>query len=176
MPYDYMYKSIIRFLIYTVEAKTIALAEITMRNAKTKEKACSLSDGRGLILDIIPDGNKYWIARLRIDGKEKRKSLGTYPDIGLKAARDLNYEIRKEINDGSSNEYPFDSAPRKRGMTNMAEPNQKMKRRGKILITSNSNWITGRKKNSQGLKYAHLLNNCLRNINTRLKVGKGHLI
>jgi hypothetical protein len=46
-----------------------------MRNAKPKEKAYSLSDGRGLILDIRPNGNKCWIAKLRIDKNKSAKAL-----------------------------------------------------------------------------------------------------
>ncbi len=85
----------------------MALTEIIIKNAKPKEKPYSLSDGRGLILDIRPNGSKYWIARLWIDGKEKRKSLGSYPNVSLKAARDKNYEIRKEDKRGPSGEYSF---------------------------------------------------------------------
>lgn len=48
----------------------MALTEITIRNAKPKEKPYNISDGRGLILDIRPNGSKYWIARLWIDGKK----------------------------------------------------------------------------------------------------------
>lgn len=85
----------------------MALTEIIIKNAKPKEKPYSLSDGRGLILDIRPNRSKYWIARLWIDGKEKRKSLGSYPGVSLKTARDKNYEIRKEDKRGPSGEYPF---------------------------------------------------------------------
>ncbi len=73
----------------------MSLTELEIKNAKPKEKAYSLSDGRGLILDIRPNGGKFWVARIWIDGKEKRRGLGTYPEISLKKARELNYEVRK---------------------------------------------------------------------------------
>ncbi len=37
----------------------MALAEIIIKNAKPKEKPYSLSNGRGLILDIRSNGSKY---------------------------------------------------------------------------------------------------------------------
>ena len=73
----------------------MSLTEFEIKNAKPKEKAYSLSDGRGLILDVRPNGGKFWVARIWIDGKEKRRGLGTYPEINLKKARELNYETRK---------------------------------------------------------------------------------
>jgi len=65
----------------------MALTELQIRQVKPKEKRFSLSDGRGLILEIHPNGAKYWICRVKVNGKEKRKHIGSYPALGLKEAR-----------------------------------------------------------------------------------------
>ena len=74
----------------------MALTELMVKQAKPKEKPYTLSDGKGLILEIRPNGKKYWIVRYWVEGKEKRTSLGPFPDISLKEARDKNYEFRKD--------------------------------------------------------------------------------
>lgn len=81
------------------------LTEIQIRQAKPKEKTFSLGDGRGLILEVRPNGSKLWVARLWEKGsadpttgkrrsKEFRRGLGSYPEISLKAAREKNFELR----------------------------------------------------------------------------------
>ncbi len=65
----------------------MALTELQIRQVKPKEKRFSLSDGRGLLLEIHPNGAKYWICRVKVNGKEKRKHIGSYPALGLKEAR-----------------------------------------------------------------------------------------
>ncbi|WP_338113692.1 Arm DNA-binding domain-containing protein [Thiococcus pfennigii] len=41
---------------------------------------------RGLYLEVSPSGGKWWRLKYRFQGKEKRLSLGVYPDVGLKDA------------------------------------------------------------------------------------------
>lgn len=71
------------------------LTEIQCRQAKAKEKTYLLSDGKGLSLEVRPNGKKYWIARLWNGGKESRRSVGSYPDVSLREAREQNSAIRK---------------------------------------------------------------------------------
>ena len=59
-----------------------------------------LFDGRGLYLEIAPTGSRWWRFKYRFAGKEKRISLGVYPDVGLKKARDRRDEMRKFVADG----------------------------------------------------------------------------
>ena len=53
--------------------------------------ACSktkrVTDGLGMYLELSPSGGKWWRFKYRFNGKEKRISLGTYPDTGLAEAR-----------------------------------------------------------------------------------------
>lgn len=46
-----------------------------------------LADAGGLYLEVTPKGSKRWFLKYRIGGKEKRLALGSYPAVGLTAAR-----------------------------------------------------------------------------------------
>ncbi len=76
------------------------LTNTTIRNTKPKEKAYRLFDGNGLYLEIAPSGGKWWRFKYRFNGKEKRISLGTYPEVSLKTARERRDGSRKLLSNG----------------------------------------------------------------------------
>lgn len=76
------------------------LTDTTIRNAKPDVKPIRLFDGGGLYLEISPSGGKWWRLKYRFDGKEKRLSLGVYPDVGLKDARKRRDDARTLLADG----------------------------------------------------------------------------
>jgi hypothetical protein len=63
------------------------LTNTAIRNGKPGEKPFRLFDGGGLYLEVSPTGGRWWRLKYRFDGKEKRLSLGVYPDVSLKEAR-----------------------------------------------------------------------------------------
>lgn len=79
------------------------LTDTAIRNAKPgltpigKEtsKPYKLGDAGGLYLEVAPSGGKWWRLKYRHGGKEKRLSLGVYPDVSLKDARQRRDEARK---------------------------------------------------------------------------------
>jgi len=71
------------------------LTDTAIRNAKPSDKAKKLFDGGGLYLEVAPSGGKWWRLKYRYGGKEKRLSLGVYPDVSLKDARERRDEARK---------------------------------------------------------------------------------
>ena len=73
------------------------LTNTSIRNAKPAEKAKKLFDSGGLYLEVAPSGGKWWRFKYRFSGKEKRLSLGVYPDVSLKDARDRRDEVRKLV-------------------------------------------------------------------------------
>ena len=77
----------------------MALNDTYLRNVKPGEdgKAFSKSDEKGLSILVQPNGGKWWRFRYRFGGKEKMLSLGTYPDVSLKDARDRRDEARKLV-------------------------------------------------------------------------------
>lgn len=75
------------------------LTDTAVRNAKPSEKPAKLFDERGLFLIVTPTGGKWWRFRYKFDGKEKLLSLGVYPDVGLKDARQRRDDARKLLAD-----------------------------------------------------------------------------
>ena len=71
------------------------LSDTALRKAKPSDKAQRLFDGGGLYVEISPSGGKWWRLKYRFGGKEKRLSLGTYPDTGLADAREKRDAARK---------------------------------------------------------------------------------
>jgi hypothetical protein len=76
------------------------LTDVAVRNIKPGPKTVRLRDERGLYLEVSPKGGKWWRLRYTIQGKENMLSLGVYPDISLKEARERRDEARKLIASG----------------------------------------------------------------------------
>jgi len=67
----------------------MALSDTAIRGAKpVTGRTIKLSDGGGLQLWVMPTGSKLWNIAYRFGGKQLKLSLGAYPAISLKAARD----------------------------------------------------------------------------------------
>jgi integrase len=73
----------------------MALTDIAIRHAKPSDKSTKLSDGGGLYLLLKPSGSRWWRLDYRYGGKRKTISMGVYPDVGLKEARNRRDEARK---------------------------------------------------------------------------------
>jgi len=76
------------------------LSNTKINSAKPKEKSYKLSDGYGLYLEVMPNGSKLWRLKYKFEGKEKRISLGAYPDVTLKQSRSLREKYRQLIAEG----------------------------------------------------------------------------
>ena len=65
------------------------LTDAHCRNATCppERKQARFSDSGGLYLQVSPNGSKRWFLKYRTGGKEKQLALGSYPDVGLTAAR-----------------------------------------------------------------------------------------
>lgn len=78
----------------------MTLTDTHCKTAKPKEKAYKLSDGGGLYLEVMPHGSKLWRLKYRYLGKENRISLGSYPEVSLKEARDKRDSAKKKLTEG----------------------------------------------------------------------------
>jgi integrase len=58
------------------------------------------ADGDKLYFRVAPTGARGWIFRFSIDGRTRDMGLGSYPEIGLRAARDLADEFRALLKKG----------------------------------------------------------------------------
>jgi len=57
-------------------------------------------DRQGLYLEVMTSGSKFWRVKYRIFGKERRITLGPYPELSLLYARSRCLEIRESIRNG----------------------------------------------------------------------------
>lgn len=79
------------------------LTAAACKNAKPREdgKPLRISDEKGMYLEIMPNGSKYWRLKYRFAGKEKRLALGVYPEVSLAEARTKRDEARRLLSDGA---------------------------------------------------------------------------
>lgn len=78
----------------------MALTDTALRNAKPRLKPYKMSDAHGLFALVQPNGSILWRLKYRFAGKEKKLSLGVYPNIALTKARKLADAARERRDDG----------------------------------------------------------------------------
>ena len=78
----------------------MALSDTFIKAIKSTEKPQKMTDGGGLFLIVSPLGGKWWRYSYRFESKQKTLSLGVYPDIGLKDARERHAIARKLLANG----------------------------------------------------------------------------
>jgi integrase len=80
----------------------MALSDAAIRAAKAGSTQFKLFDEGGLFLIVRPSGGKLWRLKYRHQGKEQQLSIGRYPDVGLKEARERRDQARKQIAAGAN--------------------------------------------------------------------------
>lgn len=87
----------------------MALTVTKLNSAKPKDRPYKLADEKGLFLLVQPSGGMLWRMKYRIDGRdedgipkriEKKLGLGTFPDVGLKEARQMRDRAREQLAKG----------------------------------------------------------------------------
>ena len=78
----------------------MALTDLAVKNAKPGLTLTRISDERGMCLEVAPSGGKRWRFRYRFQGKANMLSLGVYPDVSLKGARERRDEARRLLAQG----------------------------------------------------------------------------
>ena len=79
---------------------TVALTDTRIKALRRSQVVGRYTDGSGLVLDVKPTGALLWRYRYRIGGKENLYAIGAYPEVSLRAARDLRDEARKLVRQG----------------------------------------------------------------------------
>jgi integrase len=78
----------------------MALTDAKAKALKPKDKAYSIADGNGLVLDVRPTGLKVWRYRYRFNDKPAILTIGEYPFVGLADARAKRDDARKQLING----------------------------------------------------------------------------
>ena len=76
------------------------LLDSQVKAFKPTEKTQKKSDGGGLYLYVNPNGSKWWRFLYRFGGKQQTLSLGVYPTISLKEAREKANAMRELLDKG----------------------------------------------------------------------------
>lgn len=99
----------------------MTLTATAVSNAKPKDKPYKLSDEKGLYLEVMPNGSKYWRLKYRFAGKEKRLALGVSPAVTLKEAREKRDEARRILEAGTDPATEVSKSAVKRAATLAAD-------------------------------------------------------
>ena len=78
----------------------MALKDAEIRRSRPGDTAYKLADEKGLFLLVSPSGARLWRMKYRFRGIEKKLSLGRYPEVTLKEARNKRDEARKALENG----------------------------------------------------------------------------
>ena len=82
------------------------LSKKQVDTARYQGKARKLFDGGGLFLHVQASG-RYWRLKYRYSGREKLISLGVYPEVSLRRARERRDQIRELLSEGyDPSEHP----------------------------------------------------------------------
>ena len=76
------------------------LTDTALRTLKAGIKSRKIADEKGLYIELSPKGGKWWRLKYRVHGKENRISLGVYPEVSLRVARERRDEARRLISEG----------------------------------------------------------------------------
>ena len=76
------------------------LTSTAINKTKSRDKDYKLFDGNGLYLLVKKSGSKLWRLKYRYLGKEKTLSIGQFPLISLKAAREAANDAKIKLSNG----------------------------------------------------------------------------
>lgn len=75
-------------------------AQLRKIKKPTGDKPEKYSDEKAMYLEAMPTGSMFWRLKFRINGKESRYTIGSYPEISLAEARARRDEARKLVAQG----------------------------------------------------------------------------
>jgi integrase len=106
-------------------ARSLNLSDTLIRNIKLGDPRARLSDGDGLyLLTYVKGGAHGWRLDYTFGGKRKTISLGTYPDTGLKLAREKAGLARQLIAAGTDPSQQRKSEKAQQAIAREAERHQ----------------------------------------------------
>jgi len=76
------------------------LTDKTVKGLKPEARDYKRADANGLFVLVRPNGSKLWRFRYRFGRREKLLSIGAYPEVSLRDARDARDDARKLLREG----------------------------------------------------------------------------
>lgn len=88
------------YMSYYTEV-TYVLTMTAINKAKPRDKKYTMSDIRGLHIEIMPTGRKFWRMRYtKPDGKKSWATIGEFPAVSLDEAREQVQDLQQRLKDG----------------------------------------------------------------------------
>ncbi|MCU1248698.1 MAG: hypothetical protein JWQ49_1727 [Edaphobacter sp.] len=78
------------------------LTDALLRSLRPRHNRYTVTDGRGLAIEVFPTGGMGWRYRYQKDSRTEKVSLGKYPQVSLKDARVKRDELAVAVARGSS--------------------------------------------------------------------------
>ena len=75
----------------------MTLRKTDIDRLETREKRYAVLDGNGLSIEVLPSGKKIWRLRFQHKGKQSTITLGEYPTLGIKEARQAALLCRSDM-------------------------------------------------------------------------------
>ncbi len=88
-------------MVQSIRAINYKLTDKAIQAAKPKDKPFPMTDGGGLFLEVLTSGSKVWRYAYMVGGKRGKATIGAYPTITVKAARDAHEVLRKSLATGT---------------------------------------------------------------------------
>lgn len=76
------------------------LTDTEVKNLKPKEKDYKLSDGNNLFIVVRKTGSKFFRFDFTFNNKRQSMSLGSYPEVTLKDAREKRNKAKENLKNG----------------------------------------------------------------------------
>lgn len=80
----------------------MALTDTALKALRPRDKTYTVTDDRGLYVEVFPTGGVVWRYRYRLNGKYEKLTLGKYPALTLKNARLKRDEAAHQVAMGES--------------------------------------------------------------------------
>ena len=76
------------------------LTNVEIKNAKPRAKSHKLWDGGSLYVEVMTTGSKLWRWKYHFKKSENRFSIGPYPEVSIKQAREARDDARALLRSG----------------------------------------------------------------------------
>lgn len=80
----------------------MALTQTRLRALKPRTRRYEVTDRDGLCIEVMPSGRMSWRYRYRLAGRREKLTIGPYPALGLREAREYRLEAEKAVVFGQS--------------------------------------------------------------------------
>lgn len=88
-------------MVQSPRAVNYKLSDKKIQALKPKAKPYPVADGGGLYVEVLLSGSKIWRYAYLVDGKRGKVTIGAYPAVSIKAARDAHELHRTALANGS---------------------------------------------------------------------------